>query len=104
MKMVKHIVLFRFRDNLSADVRTQAADSFRKGIMELKKSIPTIQNIEVGINMNHNEQWDICLNGEFKTLQDVIEYGKNPLHINVANILKPLISERSCVDYETEQD
>ena len=102
--MVKHIVLFRFRDDLSAEMRIQAAKSFRKGIMELKKTIPTIQNIEVGININHNEQWDICLNGEFKTLQDIIEYGKNPLHINVANILKPLISERSCVDYETEQD
>lgn len=104
MKMVKHIVLFRFRDNISADVRTQAANSFRKGIMELKKSIPAIQNIEVGININHNEQWDICLNGEFKTLQDVVDYGKNPLHVNVASILKPLVSERSCVDYETEQD
>lgn len=102
--MVRHIVLFRFRNDVSAEVRLQAANSFRKGIMDLKKSIPTIRNIEVGFNINNNEQWDICLNGEFSTLQDVVDYGKNPLHIKVAGILKPLVSDRSCVDYETERN
>ena len=47
---------------------------------------------------------NICLNSEFRTLEDVIDYGKNPNHVKVAGRLKPYIAERSCVDYKTEQD
>ena len=71
--MVKHIVMFRFKD-------------------------------DVGFNINPGEQWNICLNSEFRTLEDVIDYGKNPNHVKVAGQLKPYIAERSCVDYKTEQD
>lgn len=82
--MVKHIVMFRFKDDVDENTRKEVANSFRKGILELKDVIPTIGNIEVGFNINHGEQWNICLNSEFRTLEDVIDYGKNPNHVKVA--------------------
>lgn len=99
--MVKHIVMFRFAEKTPADVRQKAAEQFRSGILALKNIIPTIREIEVGFNINSAEQWDICLYSKFDTLQDVIEYGKNPEHVKVASALKPLLCGRSCVDYET---
>lgn len=102
--MVKHIVMFRFKDDVDENTRKEVANSFRKGILDLKDVIPTIGNIEVGFNINPDEQWNICLNSEFRTLEDVIDYGKNPNHVKVAGRLKPYIAERCCVDYKTEQD
>lgn len=100
--MVKHIVMFRFDEKTPADVRKKAAEQFRAGILALKAIIPTICEIEVGFNTNPVEQWDICLYSKFETLKDVVEYGKHPEHVKVASALKPLLSGRSCVDYETD--
>ena len=54
--MVKHIVMFRFKDDVDENTRKEVANSFRKGILELKDVIPTIGNIEVGFNINPGEQ------------------------------------------------
>lgn len=102
IEMVKHVVQFRFSDNVSEAVRTEAALNFQKGILALKDIIPTIRKIEVGFNINPAEQWNICLYSEFDTLEDVVAYGNNPDHKKVAGALKPLLSGRSCVDYKTE--
>lgn len=92
--------MFRLRDDLAADVKRQAMEDFRSGILALPEIIPTIRKIEVGFNVNPAEKWDICLNGEFDTLADVVTYGSNPAHVKVAGALKPYLAGRSCVDYE----
>ena len=33
--MVKHIVMFRFKDDVDENTRKEVANSFRKGILEL---------------------------------------------------------------------
>ena len=98
--MVKHIVMFRFKDEVDRKTREEACLNFRKGILALKNTIPTIREIEVGFNINTTELWDICLYSVFDNLKDVVDYGKNPEHIKVASALKPLVAGRSCVDYE----
>ncbi len=98
--MVKHVVLFRFRDDVDAETRAAAASAFKSGILALKAVIPTIRKIEVGFNINVSEQWDICLYSEFDSLEDALAYGRHPEHVKVASALKPLLAGRSCVDYE----
>ena len=48
--MIKHVVLFRFKDDIAAEDRKNAFESFRSGIMSLVKIIPVIRKIEVGYN------------------------------------------------------
>ena len=40
--MVKHIVMFRFKDDVDENTRKEVANSFRKGILELKDSYKPI--------------------------------------------------------------
>lgn len=98
--MIKHIVLFRFRDDVGATTANAAAQKFREGIMSLPAIIPQIHKIEVGTNINPEESWHICLYSEFSSLEDVKLYSNHPAHVKVASELKKLLAERSCVDYE----
>ncbi len=98
--MTKHIVMFKFRDDVSADVRKAAREAFKKGIEALPATIPFIQQVHVGFNTNPAEKWDICLDSAFDSLDDVKAYSVHPAHKAVASELMKHIGERACVDFE----
>lgn len=98
--MVKHIVLFQLKDELTVQEKNEIYLQFKQGIEALPSQIPSIKQIFVGRNVNPDEAWDICLKGDFATLEEVVAYGKNPIHLKVSAALKPHLKGRSCVDYE----
>lgn len=98
--MVSHIVMFKFRDDVSEDVRLSARQAFKEGIERLPEVIPYIQSVHVGFNINEAEKWDICLYSTFHTLDEVKSYAVHPAHKAVALELMKHIGERACVDYE----
>ena len=55
--------------------------------------------MNVGLNLNPAEQWDICLISRFDTLDDVKSYSVHPAHKAVASALMQHIAERACVDF-----
>ncbi len=97
---MKHIVMFKFRDDVSADVRQAAREAFKKGIEALPATIPFIRSVHVGFNANPAEKWDICLDSSFDSLDDVKAYSVHPAHKAVASELMKHIGERACVDFE----
>lgn len=97
---MKHIVMFKFRDDVSADVRQAVREAFKKGIEALPATIPFIRSVHVGFNANPAEKWDICLDSSFDSLDDVKAYSVHPAHKAVASELMKHIGERACVDFE----
>jgi hypothetical protein len=59
----------------------------------------TCRKIFVGQNINADEKWDICLESEFDTLEDVKAYAVHPAHVAAAGILKEAKQDRACTDY-----
>jgi hypothetical protein len=51
-------------------------------------------------NINPQEHWDICLESEFDTLDEVKAYSVHPAHVAAAGILKDAKADRACVDFE----
>lgn len=100
--MVKHIVMFKFRDDVPAQLRAEASAAFKSGIEALPQVISEIRDIHVGFNINENEQWDICLDSTFDTLDDVRTYAAHPAHKAVGKELMQHIAGRSCVDFEQD--
>ncbi len=98
--MIKHIVLFQLKKDLPENEKQDIMKQFKAGIMALPAVIPCIRHIEVGFNTNPDEGWDICLNGDFDSLDDVRSYSANPAHQAVSGAMKPHLSGRSCVDYD----
>ncbi|MBO5016810.1 MAG: Dabb family protein [Bacteroidaceae bacterium] len=98
--MVKHIVLFKLKDTLSKEEKCEVMNRFKAAIEALPEKIEVIRKVFVGLNMNEAEQWDICLESEFDTLDDVKLYAAHPDHVAAACILKDAKADRACADYE----
>ncbi|TWV12423.1 Dabb family protein [Bacteroidaceae bacterium HV4-6-C5C] len=98
--MVKHIVLFKLKDEASAEEKLTAMNSFKKAIEALPSKISVIRKIEVGLNINPAEAWSIALYSEFDTLDDVKFYATHPNHLEAGKILADVKESRACVDYE----
>ncbi len=99
--MVKHIVLFKLKNEASAEEKQTVALKFKSAIEALPTVIPFIKHVEVGININPDEQWNIALYSEFDTLAEVKAYTVHPAHVAAAKLLADLKESRSCVDYES---
>ncbi len=98
--MTHHIVMFKFRDDVTPAERDAAAATFKQGIEALPATIPFIRSVKVGININKDEKWDICLTSAFDNLDDVRSYSVHPAHKAVATALMAHIAQRACVDFE----
>ena len=68
--------------------------------MSLPAVIPCLESMEVGINENPAETWDLVLTAVVPTMADVDVYAKHPAHVAAAAIIAPVKDSRACVDYE----
>ncbi len=96
--MVKHIVTFKLKG--SADERRHVAEAFRDALMDLPEQIDVLRSMEVGINENPAEDWDVVLTAVVPTMSDVAVYAGHPAHIAAAAIISAHKEARACVDYE----
>lgn len=97
--MVKHIVLFKLKENAPAAEKLEAVQRFKQAIEALPAKIPFIRHIEVGLNMNPAETWHIALYSEFDTLKDVKAYSTHPAHVAAGKLIAAVRESRACVDY-----
>lgn len=94
--MVKHIVSFK----LSGPQRLDYAKRFKDALLALPPQISVLKSIEVGINQNPAEDWDVVLTAILPSMADVAVYANHPAHVAAAAIIAPVKQLRSCVDYE----
>ena len=95
--MVKHIVTFKLTG--TADERRQVAEQFKEALLKLPQTINVLESIEVGINENPAESWDVVLTAIVPTMADVEVYAKHPAHVAAAGLLAGHKEMRACVDY-----
>ncbi|GAE83014.1 Dabb family protein [Bacteroides reticulotermitis] len=97
--MVKHIVLFKLKDDVPTAEKLAIMNNFKEAIEALPAKISVIRNIEVGLNMNPGETWNIALYSEFDSLEDMKAYATHPDHVAAGKILADAKENRACVDY-----
>lgn len=96
--MVKHIVSFKLTG--TPEVRKSVSMQFKAALEALPEVIDCLQSIEVGVNENPAEDWDVVLTAVLPTMADVAVYAKHPAHVVAASIVGPHKEARACVDYE----
>lgn len=97
MQMVNHIVSFKLKG--SADERRRVAEEFKAALLQLPEKIECLKSMQVGINENPAEDWDVVLIAVVPTMADVEVYAKHPAHVAAASIVAPHKESRACVDY-----
>lgn len=95
--MTKHIVMFKLHG--SDEFRRETALRFKDALDALPEQIDVLQSIEVALNENPGEDWDIVLTAILPTMADVDTYAKHPAHVAAAAIIKDAKQQRACVDY-----
>ncbi len=99
--MIKHIVLWRLKDQAEGADSAENAKKIVQALGTLKSKINEIVDLEAGINYNETAAaYDVALYSVFKTKADLDIYQKHPEHVNVAQMVSKLVSERAVVDYE----
>lgn len=96
--MVKHIVTFKLTG--TPEERRRVAEAFRDALLQLTSQISVLRSIEVGINANPAESWDVVLTAVVPAMADVEVYAKHPAHVAAASLLAGHKADRACVDYE----
>ena len=86
--MVKHIVTFKLTG--TPQERRAVAEAFRDALMQLPSQIDCLESMEVGINENPAESWDVVLTAVVPAMADVA----------AAALLAGHKESRACVDYE----
>ena len=95
--MVKHIVTFKLTG--TPDERRAVAQNFKQALEALPETIDVLRSIEVGINENPAESWDVVLTAVVDTMDDVEKYATHPAHVAAAALLAGHKADRACVDY-----
>ena len=95
--MVKHIVMFK--PSGTPEVRREVAERFRDALMALPAQIDVLESMEVGINANPSEDWDVVLTAVVPDMPSVEVYAKHPAHVAAAALLAGHKEARACVDY-----
>lgn len=96
--MVKHIVTFQLSGTPAE--RREVAEKFAAALRALPAQIDVLESIEVGLNENPAEDWDVVLTAVVPTMADVAVYADHPAHVAAAGMLAGHKAARACVDYE----
>lgn len=96
--MVKHIVMFKLTGTDAE--RRAVAGAFRDALLALPQQIDVLRSIEVGLNDNPAESWDVVLTAVVDSMADVHVYAGHPAHVAAAGLLAGHKDCRACVDYE----
>ena len=92
--MIKHIVMWTLQDKNDAPM-------VKKTLEDLKGKIPSIIDIEVGIDFSATDaSADVVLYSTFENRDDLNAYVAHPDHQAVIPMMQRVTTSRKVVDYE----
>ena len=94
--MIRHIVIFQFDETKTTEAELL---SIKSDLENLVNIVPELNKMEVGINVNTNEQQDLVLTADVQDLAALEAYAKHPAHLEVAQRIGAIKTGRMCVDY-----
>ena len=99
--MVKHVILWTLKDELSASEKEDIKKGIKEGLEGLAGKIPGMIDIKVNINGLASSTVDLMLDSTFESEEALKEYSVHPEHVAVADSkVRPYTKLRSCLDFE----
>ena len=100
--MVKHIILWKLRSELSAEAKQVKAQAIKKGLEGLRGQVPGLLDIHVQIDgVLESSNADIMLDSTLESPEALKGYAVHPAHVAVANgVVRPNTEVRTCLDFE----
>jgi hypothetical protein len=98
--MIRHIVMFRLAATDPAQRDADAA-AVTERLLALQGVVPTLLDISVSRNVAYEGQnMDIALTAHFDDVAGVEAYQVHPAHVEAAQFIGTVRSERAAIDFE----
>ncbi|MBQ8001114.1 MAG: Dabb family protein [Ruminococcus sp.] len=99
--MVKHIILWQLRDELTTDEKSQVKAGIKEGLEGLIGQIEGLLEIKVESNGLPSSNADVMLYSVFESEDALKAYAVHPAHVMVADTkVRPYTKTRLCLDFE----
>ena len=99
--MVKHVILWQLRDELSDTEKAAVKVGIKEGLEGLAGQIPGLLEVHVNINGLPSSTADLMLDTTLESFDALKGYAVHPAHVAVADgKVRPYTKARFCLDYE----
>lgn len=99
--MVKHIILWQLKDELTEEEKVKVRAGIKEGLESLAGKIPGLVEIKVQAEYLATSNADVMLDSTFENEVALKGYAVHPEHVKVADEkVRPYTKSRVCMDYE----
>lgn len=100
--MVKHIILWKLRDDLSSAEKETVKQGIKAGLEGLKGQVPGLIDIHVYVDGRlDSSNADVMLDSTLESPEALRGYAVHPAHVAVADSkVCPFTAVRTCLDFE----
>lgn len=98
--MVKHMILWQLKDELSAEEKAVVKAGIKEGLEGLAGKIPGLLDVKVQIEGLASSNADVMLDTTFTDEEALKIYATHPEHVAVADSkVRPFTKTRLCMDF-----
>ena len=99
--MVKHIILWKLKEELSETQKQEVKAGAKAGLESLAGKIPGLVSIKVNTQGLPSGNADMMLDSTFENYEALKGYSIHPEHVAVADSkVRPYTAGRYCLDFE----
>ena len=101
--MVKHIILWKLKDELSSEEKISVIKNIKEQLESLDGKIPGLTEIIVRTKPLASSNADVMLDSTLESEDALKGYQSHPEHVKVADTyVRPYTEVRMCMDYEMQ--
>lgn len=99
--MVKHIILWRLKEDLGADEKRAAPENIKRELEALEGVVPGLVSMNIVIDSLESSNADVMMDSVFESEEALKGYQTHPAHVKAADTyVRPFTAVRMCIDYE----
>ena len=98
--MVRHVLLWSFKDELTADERKTAAEKIKAELEALVGVVPGLTHLEIISTPMDSSNVDLMLDSTLESPEAYDGYKVHPDHVAAANYVRSVVKSRTCMDFE----
>lgn len=99
--MVKHIILWQLKDELSEEEKTVVKKGIKEGLEGLVGKVPGLLEVKVQTEGLASSNADVMLDTTLTDEDALKAYATHPEHVKVADSkVRPYTKTRICLDFE----
>lgn len=99
--MVKHIILWKLKDELSSEEKTVVIKNIKEQLESLVGKVPGLTEIIVRTDPLASSNAEVMLDSTLESEEALKGYQTHPEHVKVADTyVRPYTEVRMCMDYK----